>query len=145
MDRENLTKTYSNGTLTVVWKPGLCIHSTNCWKGLITVFNPRTRPWINMEGADSERIVEQVKKCPSAALSFYYNEGAPAPEGPPAEEMTRVEAQPNGPLLVHGRLTVVNAGGGNEEKNGVTAFCRCGLSANKPYCDGSHVRTRIDG
>jgi len=37
------------------------------------VFNPMERPWIKMENAPSERIVEQVKKCPSGALSFYYN------------------------------------------------------------------------
>jgi uncharacterized Fe-S cluster protein YjdI len=76
MDLKSLTKNYSNGTVTVVWKPGLCIHSTLCWKGsdgLIDVFNPKVKPWINMNGAPSERIVEQVKVCPSGALSFFYN------------------------------------------------------------------------
>jgi uncharacterized Fe-S cluster protein YjdI len=49
-----------------------------CWTGLIEVFNPRERPWIKMDGATTERIIEQVKKCPSGALSFYKNAGAPA-------------------------------------------------------------------
>jgi uncharacterized Fe-S cluster protein YjdI len=69
-----MEKKYANGEITVVWKPGLCIHSTNCWKGLIEVFNPKIKPWINIDGADSEKIMEQVKKCPSWALSYFINE-----------------------------------------------------------------------
>lgn len=77
MNIENLTKKYSNGQITVVWKPGICQHSTICWKGaggLLQVFNPKEKPWINMDGASSERIIAQVNKCPSGALSYYYNE-----------------------------------------------------------------------
>jgi len=66
---------YSNEEITVVWKPSLCQHSSICWKGLITVFNPNEKPWINMNKASSERIMEQVKKCPSGALSYFMNEG----------------------------------------------------------------------
>lgn len=71
---------YTNNEVTVVWKPKVCIHSTICWKGLIEVFNPRKRPWIKMDGATTERIIEQVKKCPSGALSYYLNEEALADE-----------------------------------------------------------------
>lgn len=71
-------KKYTNGEITVVWKPESCIHSKNCWKGLITVFNPKDKPWIKMDGASSERIIEQVKKCPSGALSFFLNDDLPA-------------------------------------------------------------------
>ena len=65
---------YSNDEITVVWKPDICQHSTNCWKGLIQVFDPREKPWIKMDGATTERIIEQVKKCPSGALSYFMNE-----------------------------------------------------------------------
>ena len=67
------THKYTNGAVTVVWKPGVCIHSAICWKGLIDVFNPKEKPWIKMNGASTERIIEQVKKCPSGALSYYMN------------------------------------------------------------------------
>jgi len=67
-------KNYSNGTVTVVWQPKLCIHSGNCVKGLNSVFNSRQSPWINMDGADSEAIIAQVKNCPSGALSIIMNE-----------------------------------------------------------------------
>ena len=77
---KDITKKYDNGEITVVWKPDTCIHSTLCWKGLIQVFNPRERPWIKMDGASTERIVEQVKKCPSGALSHYMNKEITAGE-----------------------------------------------------------------
>jgi len=64
---------YTNGEVTVVWKPEICQHSTICWKGLIQVFNPNEKPWIKMDGASTERIIEQVKKCPSGALSYIMN------------------------------------------------------------------------
>ncbi len=66
-------KNYSNGTVTVVWQPKLCIHSGNCVRGLNSVFNTRKSPWINMEGADTETIIRQVDKCPSGALSYFIN------------------------------------------------------------------------
>lgn len=67
------THKYNNDELTIVWKPDICIHSTLCWKGLREVFDPGKRPWINAKGAVSEKIIEQINKCPSGALSFYLN------------------------------------------------------------------------
>lgn len=70
---KEVTKEYTNGEVTIVWKNGLCTHSANCVKGLPSVFKPRESPWINPENATSEAIIEQVKKCPSGALTFYIN------------------------------------------------------------------------
>ena len=67
------THKYTNDEVTVLWKPKICQHSAICWKGLIEVFNPKERPWIKMDGASTERIIEQVKKCPSGALSYFLN------------------------------------------------------------------------
>jgi uncharacterized Fe-S cluster protein YjdI len=67
------THTYSNDDITVIWKPHICTHSTKCWKGLINVFNPKARPWINMEGAATKEIIDQIIKCPSGALSYKLN------------------------------------------------------------------------
>ncbi len=64
---------YSNDDITVVWKPDICQHSKICWKGLIEVFDPREKPWIKMTAASTEKIIEQVKKCPSVALSYFMN------------------------------------------------------------------------
>ena len=74
MDKKEIIKEYTNGEVTIVWKPNVCSHSANCVKGLPEVFDIKKKPWINAEGASSERIEAQVKKCPSGALSYYWNE-----------------------------------------------------------------------
>src|SRR5262245_5839910 len=67
---KEITKRYSNGEITVVWQPHLCIHSANCARGLPQVFDPRRRPWIDPRAATSAEIVAQVGRCPSGALSI---------------------------------------------------------------------------
>ncbi len=142
--KKHITKEYSNGEVTIVWKPGLCIHSENCFHGLPEVFNPKARPWINAEGANTNQITEQIKKCPSGALSFYMNgEKKEAEEALPAGG--KVEVMKNGPLMVHGTLTITYPDGRTEQKEKVSAFCRCGASGNKPFCDGSHRKVGFVG
>jgi uncharacterized Fe-S cluster protein YjdI len=75
MDKNNLTKEYSNGEITVVWQSGKCIHSGNCVRNLPTVFQPQSHPWINVANDSSEAIVAAVAKCPSGALSIKQQEG----------------------------------------------------------------------
>ena len=68
---KDITKKYTNGEVTIVWKPNQCIHSTICFKGLGQVFDPQRRPWITPESATTQQIIDQIKKCPSGALSYY--------------------------------------------------------------------------
>lgn len=68
-----MVKHYSNGEITVVWKPDLCQHGARCFRGLPLVFDPRRRPWIQLEHADTETIVKQVERCPSGALTWVPN------------------------------------------------------------------------
>jgi len=113
-------KKYTNAEITVVWKPELCTHSTNCWKGLGAVFNPKARHWITMAGASSAEISAQVEQCPSGALSWYRNDAPPASAeeeiAPPSATVTpaagaSVEVLPNGPLLVRGGTQITHHDG----------------------------------
>ena len=70
---KEIVKKYSNEDITVIWKPGACIHSTNCWKASLKVFNPKRKPWIDMSGGTTEDIINIVNNCPSGALSFERN------------------------------------------------------------------------
>ncbi|HHX31665.1 MAG TPA: (4Fe-4S)-binding protein [Bacteroidales bacterium] len=64
------SKEYTNGEITIVWKPNLCTHSGVCVRTLPNVYKPGERPWIRMEHASSQELVDQVAKCPSGALSI---------------------------------------------------------------------------
>jgi len=141
---KDITKEYTNGEVTIVWKPKVCIHSENCFKGLPEVFDPNNRPWINAEGADTDTIKAQINKCPSGALSYYMNSEKEKVEDTQKIESI-VETIENGPLMVYGNLTVKHHNGQETKKSKVTAFCRCGASGNKPYCDGTHAKIDFKG
>ena len=64
---------YSNGEVTIVWQPEVCIHSGRYVRGLPDVFKPKVKPWITPEGSTTEKIIAQVKRCPSGALSYMMN------------------------------------------------------------------------
>jgi uncharacterized Fe-S cluster protein YjdI len=140
---EDSTRKYTNGEVTVVWKPTLCIHSAVCFNGLPDVFNPRNRPWITLEGTETERIIAQIKKCPSGALSFT-QESKNEPETE-AKNQTHAEIIENGPLKIAGPVIVKKSDGTEETHEKAAFFCRCGGSGNKPYCDGSHKRNGFAG
>ena len=73
MDKNNLTKNYSNADITVVWQSAKCIHSGNCVRNNPDVFQPKNSPWIKLENSTTEKIIDTISKCPSGALSYYSN------------------------------------------------------------------------
>ena len=47
----------------------------------------------------------------------------------------------NGPLVIEGKAKITDENGDvNEIEGKMVALCRCGQSANKPFCDGSHKK-----
>ena len=61
------------------------------------------------------------------------------------DTQTKITALANGPLMVEGTISVTKSDGTNEIKENKSFFCRCGHSANKPYCDGSHKKNNFVG
>jgi CDGSH-type Zn-finger protein len=49
-----------------------------------------------------------------------------------------INPKDNGPYVVKGPIKLVDAEGNEFEVRETVALCRCGGSANKPFCDGSH-------
>jgi len=70
MEKE-IVKEYSNGDLTIVWKPKKCTHAAICVKTLPKVYNPNAKPWLSIENASTEELKRQISKCPSGALSCF--------------------------------------------------------------------------
>lgn len=133
-------RVYSKDDLVVVWKPELCIHSEKCVGALPKVFDPDRKPWIDLGAADAAAIRKAVVGCPSGALSL----SAAAASAAPGSAIA-VELSANGPLIVRGAHQLRPADGTVEAKSGVVAYCRCGGSARKPYCDGSHAKIGFKG
>lgn len=77
---KDITKKYTNGEVTILWQPALCVHSAKCFLGLPLVFDPTQRPWVNPQGAETQKMINQVKQCPSGALSYYLNKGNDKPK-----------------------------------------------------------------
>ena len=106
-------------------------------RGLPQVFKPGERPWIQLEGADAERVSEVVMRCPTGALHF---EAAGDLEREPVPTTNTIQVTRAGPLHVRGDLRIVTEAGDPVLEDVRVALCRCGGSRNPPFCDGSHFR-----
>jgi len=135
--RPGVERVYRNSEIAVSWEPKLCIHAGYCFRNLPEVFQPESRPWVKVDAATADQIAATVMTCPTGALHFERLD-----EGPqePQPEQTTIDARPNGPLYVRGKIRITGPGGQLIREDTRLALCRCGHSANKPFCDGSHRR-----
>jgi uncharacterized Fe-S cluster protein YjdI len=141
-------KRYTNDEITVIWKPELCVHSGVCVKNSPEVFRPKEKPWVKIEAETSDKIMQTVEKCPSGALSYHIeNEIVDPPNhSQEVERNAKVELMKNGPLIVYGSVEIKDSDGSLKTSgNETTAFCRCGASKKKPFCDGSHGEVKFRG
>jgi uncharacterized Fe-S cluster protein YjdI len=65
-----MKKEYPKDDVVILWDSSICTHSGNCVRGLPGVFKPKESPWVQVENADKQQIVDQVHRCPSGALSI---------------------------------------------------------------------------
>ena len=110
----------------------ICVHAgfcgtrvTNVWKQV-----PETG-----ESTVRAQVIAMVENCPSGALTFRFDGGDTdvEPLMPPAVAVTD-----DGPLWVTGGVPVTTSDGVTLEPRNRVTLCRCGVSGNKPLCDGSH-------
>lgn len=156
---EKNNRSYKNDEITVYWKPSACIHASSCYRELIEVFDPGSRPWVDMKGAPVDRIIETVNLCPTEALTWKWNDDeknrdvSPGhtnhikyrrPElynVPASEEQIKpvsVRIMPDGPVVIEGTFVLKTGSGEKLISNSINSFCRCGHSKSAPYCDGDH-------
>jgi CDGSH-type Zn-finger protein/uncharacterized Fe-S cluster protein YjdI len=108
-----------------------CIHSRHCVLGAPGVFLANvTGPWLHPEQVTVEECVAIAHACPSGAITYERHDGG-AQEAPPPVNVLRVRE--NGPYAIHAAADL--AGYGPVLR---ATLCRCGKSANKPFCDNSH-------
>jgi uncharacterized Fe-S cluster protein YjdI len=133
--RTGVAREYRDEHIAVYWAPQYCIHTANCLNAQPDVFDAMRRPWIDVSAATPETIADAVMTCPTGALTF---ERLDSGEQELVPDEVTVEPRTNGPLFLRGRLTIRDARGNVVREGTRMALCRCGGSANKPFCDGTH-------
>src|SRR4029450_5737319 len=110
-------------------------HYGQCTSRLPIVFRADKEPFVDPERASAAEIIDVVGACPSGALAYAGENG-----GEPVEHSERpsITATVDGPYRVRGAIEIVGADGRSYERRERQVLCRCGLSRNKPFCDGSH-------
>ena len=130
-------KEFTGPVLDLTDAPTMCVHARFCdraggiWKLTEQSDDPEAR----------EIAIEEARDCPSGRLVVWDKEGNEIePEFEP--EIVLVEDPfegVSGPLWVRGGITIECADGTTYEVRNRVTLCRCGKSANKPFCDGSHL------
>ena len=110
----------------------ICVHSGFCKDRISDIWKMRH---------DSEdpqvlaRIIDKIDNCPSGALAYALEEDGEIIEPDLPMEIVVI---PDGPLWVSGGIPVERGDGQPLETRNRVTLCRCGASAIKPLCDGSH-------
>lgn len=129
-----MVETVKGREVTIVFDGKRCVHSRNCVLSHPEVFVPNVKgEWIYPDAAPAAEVVRIGQNCPSGAIRVLWNDRVAGSDVPPVVNTLRVRE--NGPLALEAPILL----------NGVAldspraTLCRCGASANKPFCDGSHV------
>ncbi len=126
--------TYEGSEVTVTYNPLLCSHAAECGRLASHVFNPSQKPWVQPDSGTVAEVKAVVAACPSGALALKREDGSREHR---LSDRCDVVIEKNGPYWVQNVKCPVGAQGeGMSSKKYV--LCRCGLSGNKPYCDGTH-------
>lgn len=157
---------YRNDQITVYWKPSACVHASYCYRELIEVFDPARRPWVDIDGAPTPRIIETVNLCPTEALTWKWNneernqnvsadqtnhikfkrpELMETENQVPEEKPVTVKIMTDGPMIIKGNFSMTYDGNRKEVQNGIISICRCGQSEHMPFCDGKHTKIGFQG
>lgn len=113
----------------------ICAHAGYCTDGLPSVFRYGEEPWVDPNGAPADEIVATIRKCPSGALTFS-RKGATSDSD--AGSDASIFVAPNGPYVITGSPDLLETASATGAATDRLTLCRCGGSANKPFCDGTH-------
>jgi uncharacterized Fe-S cluster protein YjdI len=159
-------KRYKNNDITVYWKPSACVHASYCYRELIEVFDPSRRPWVDMDGSSTEKIIEVVNLCPTDALTWKWNDDArnnevgrdqvnhikfrrpellDIKEPVQEEQPVSVKIMSDGPIVLKGNFTLAYDQTKRDVQEGIISLCRCGASDHMPFCDGRHRKVGFNG
>lgn len=120
--------------VTISYTPVLCSHAGECSRLAHPIFNPSAKPWIKPENGTLEGIASVLGACPSGALRMSI--GAQTPHHLTTGDVG-ITVEEHGPYRVE-NVTLEAEFNGYGASRAKYVLCRCGLSKNKPFCDGTH-------
>lgn len=126
------SKTFRSPKVDIQDDHSICVHAGFCGNRITNIWEMRGKATDTQVRA---QIIAMIEHCPSGTLTYTLEPGGEIIEPDLPKEIAAI---PNGPLWVSGGIPVErNDGKPLEIRNRVT-LCRCGASAIKPLCDGSH-------
>ncbi len=130
-------KHYGGDGMEVLDDRPICVHAGFCG-------NQVTNVWKMAAATSDSRIraeaMAMIERCPSGALSYTVEGEIIEPDLP-----REIAVIPDGPLWVSGGVEITTADGTVLETRNRVTLCRCGHSASKPLCDGSHKEAGFTG
>jgi CDGSH-type Zn-finger protein len=137
---EGVERTIGPG-LDLTWSPELCVVARFCHRG--------EEAWGYAERSDDPEArkiaIEEACDCPSGSLVAWDKTTGAAIEPECEPSISLIETPRNGidgPLWVKGGIPIESADGYEYETRNRVTLCRCGQSKNKPFCDGSHLKSK---
>jgi CDGSH-type Zn-finger protein len=140
---EDGAKPYTGPTMDLHDNPTFCSVARFC--------DARGKAWSNVKRTDTDEgrdiVGSEGMMCPSGRLvAIDKSTGEPITLEPEFDQqriglIEDPEEDCSGPLWVQGGVEIVGADGEPYEVRNRVTLCRCGLSTNKPFCDGTHVDT----
>ena len=125
-------KTFRSPKIFIEDDHSLCMHSGFCANRITNIWKMRA------ESDDSQvlaQIIGMIERCPSGTLAYTLEPGGEIVEPDLPKEVVVVA---DGPLWITGGIPVERSDGEPLETRNRVTLCRCGASAKKPLCDGSH-------
>ncbi len=130
-------KDYVGENIVVHDDRSICVHAGFCGNEVTNVWQ------MVKETGDTivrSEMIAMIERCPSGALTYSIDDSVNEPDLPEA-----VAIIPDGPIWLSDGVTVETSGGQPLEARNRVTLCRCGQSANKPLCDGSHKEAGFTG
>jgi|SRR5579862_6873475 len=114
----------------------ICVHAGFCGNRLTNVWK-MAKADAAADSIARMQVMAMIERCPSGALTYRLD-----PDGPDVEPSLRAEAVivSDGPIALTGGVTVELPDGSTLEARNRQTLCRCGGSAKKPLCDGTHKK-----
>lgn len=130
----DVLQNYETAEITVHFNRSICSGAAQCVHSLPAVFKNASVDWIHPAAAPVAEVVKAVEGCPSGALSYTIGDQTHIKEA----TATVFKVVPHGPYEITGPVDLAVTKWSQNASRTRFALCRCGKSANNPFCDYSH-------